>query len=271
MNGFIDLLNQNQGLLAAVAIGITIIGGVITWLLRRDKSVSSHRNSPYIKAGHGISAGGDIIVGGSKTQLVDANIPTVVIKPDGFTHNTGRLALIFENTGHATAVIRELKIDENNVDIDEFSLGPGQQIRKQLNVSGFKILEEKLDSPNFELIYKDFSNNKKYKTVGNISQESRADGKYNLGKISDISFLAINQDSNISNLEKRVLEKLYSDYKKTGQKTKWKATDAFKELGIEDGQDVSTLHDSKFLSIVLDGTHEYFVITQEGIRYMENS
>lgn len=210
------------------------------------------------------------IVGRSKTQSVNASTPTIVIRPDGFTHNTGRLYLIFENTGDATVIIQGLKIGENNVDIDEFSLGPGQKIRKQLNVSGFKILEEKLGSPNFELLYKDFSNNKKYKTVGNISQESRADGKYNLGKISEISFLAINQDSSTSNLEKRVLEKLYSDYKRTGQKTKWKATDAFQELGIKDGQDVSTLHDSKFIKIELYGTHECLVITSEGIRYMDN-
>ncbi len=192
MNGFIDLLNQNQGLLAAVAIGITIVGGVLTWLLKKDKSISSHRNSPYIKAGHSVSAGGDIIVGGSKTQLLNANTPTVVIKPDGFTHNTGRLDLIFENTGQSTAIIQKLIIGGDDTRIDEFSLGPGQQAGKQLNVSGFKILEEKLDSPNFELIYKDFSNNKKYKTTGNINQESRADGKYNLGKINDISFLAVN-------------------------------------------------------------------------------
>lgn len=196
--------------------------------------------------------------------------PEVILKLDGFTYNTGRLDLIFENTGHVTAIIQELKIGENNVNIEEFSLGLGQQIRKYVNVSGFNILEEKLDAPNFELIYKDFSSDKKYKTIGDISQESRDDGKYNIGKISEISILTVNQDSNTSNLEKHVLEKLYSDYKKTGRKTKWKTIDAFKELGIKDGQDVSTLHDSKFVSIVLDGTHECFVITPDGIRYMEN-
>jgi hypothetical protein len=270
MNEFIDLLNQNQGVLAVVAIGITIIGGTIAWFLKRDKNVSVHHNFPFIDAGHGVSAGGDIIVGGSKTQLASENVPTVVIKPDSFTHNSGRFDILFENTSQSTAIIQELKIGENNVNIDEFSLSPGQQARKRLNVGGFKILEEKIDTPNFKLLYKDFSNNKRYKTIGNIIQEPRADGKYNLGKISEISFLAVNQDSSTSNLEKRVLAKLYSEYKKAGQKTKWKATETFKELGIGDGQDVSTLHDSKFISIVLEGTHECFVITAEGIRYMDN-
>lgn len=257
-------------MLAIVAIGITIIGGAIVWFLKRGKNVSIHRNSPYINAGHGVSAGGDIIVCGSKTQFVSENIPTVVIKPDSFTHNTGRFDILFENTGQSTAIIQEFKIGEDNVNIDKFSLSPGQQARKQLNVSGFKILEEKLDSPNFELLYKDFSNNRRFKTIGKINQESRADGKYNLGKISEISFLSINQDSNTSNLEKRVLEKLYFEYKRTGQRTKWKATEAFKELGIKDGQDVSTLHDSKFINIELDGTHECFMITPEGVRHMDN-
>lgn len=144
--------------------------------------------------------------------------PEVILKLDGFTHNTGRLDLIFENTGRVTAIIQELKIGENNVNIEEFSLGPGQQIRKHVNVSGFNILEEKLDAPNFELIYKDFSSNKKYKTIGDISQESRDDGKYNIGKISEISILTVNQDSNASNLEKHVLENSILTIKKLVEK-----------------------------------------------------
>lgn len=270
MNGLIDLLNQNQGILAVIAIGVTVIGGAIAWLFKKDKRFPTHTNSPYIKAGHGISAGGDIIVGGSKTHIVNENFPTVVIKPDSFTHNTGRFDLIFENAGQSTAIVQKLIIGGDDTRIDEFSLSPQQKVTKHLNVSGFKILEQKLETPNFELLYKDFSTNKRYKTVGNINQEPRADEKYNLGNISEISFLAITQDSNTSNLEKRVLSKLYSEYKRTGQRTKWKATEAFKELGIKDGQDVSTLHDSKFINIELDGTHECFVITPEGVRHMDN-
>lgn len=270
MNGLLDLMNQNQGILTAIAIGVTIMGGVIAWLFKKDKQTSAHINSPYIKAGHGVTAGGDIIVGGSKTHITNENFPTIVIKPDGFTHNTGRFDLIFENTGQSTAIIRKLFIGGDDARVDEFSLSPQQKVTKQLNVSGFKILEQKLETPNFELLYKDFSSNKSYKTTGSISQESRADNKYNLGKISDVSFFAINQDTSTSNLEKRVLQILYSEYKRTGQRNKRKATEIFKELGIKDGQDVSTLNDSKFMSIELDGTHQCFVITSEGVRYMDN-
>lgn len=271
MNDLINLLNQNQGVLAVVGLGITISGGIIAWVFNKNRQTSNHINSPYIQAGRGISAGGDIIVGGSKTQVINnENATAVVIKPDSFTHNTGQFDLIFENAGSSTAVIQKLRIGDNDVPLDDFTLAPDKQARKHLNVSGFRILEEKMDTPNFELFYKDFSSSKRYKTVGNISQDSRADGKYNLGKISEMSFLPINQDGAISNLEKRLLDKLYAKYQMTGSRDKWKATDAFKELGIKDGQDLSTVHDSKFIKIELDGTHECFVLTSEGVRYMDN-
>ena len=196
--------------------------------------------------------------------------PQIIVRPDSFTHNTGRYDLIFENTGQSTAIIQKLVIGGDDTGIDEFSLSPQQKITKHLNISGFKILEQKLETPNFELLYKDFSTNKKYKTVGNINQEFRADEKYNLGKINDMSFFPVTYNPNVSRLEQSVLDFLYSEYKKTGKRTKWKAVDAFKELGIGDEQDLSTLHDSKFLEIKLDGTHECFVMTTEGIRYMDN-
>lgn len=207
MNDLVNLLNQNQGVLAVIGLGITVSGGIIAWIFNRNKQSSVHSNSPYIQAGHSVSAGGDIIVGGSKTQVANVeNFPTVTIKPDSFTHNTGQFDLIFENTGSSTAVIQKLRIGDNDVNLDEFSLGPGKQARKHFNVSGFKILEEKMDVPNFELFYKDFSSGKKYKTVGNISQDSRADGKYNLGKISEMSFIPIARGGSVSNLEYRLLK-----------------------------------------------------------------
>lgn len=202
--------------------------------------------------------------------ITNNNAPQVVVKPDNFTHNTGSFDLIFENTSQSTAIVQKLIIGGDDINIDEFSLSPQQKATKHLNVSGFKILEQKIDTPNFELVYKDFSTNKKYKTVGNINQEPRADEKYNLGKISDISFFTLKQNTSVSNLEKRLLDKLYAKYQITGSRDKWKATDAFKELGIKDGQDLSTVRDSKFIKIELDGTHECFVLTSEGIRYMDN-
>ena len=39
---------------------------------------------------------------------------------------------------------------------------------------------------------------------------------------------------------------------------------------LSNGQDIGTLHDSKFIKIELDITHECFAITSQGIRYMDN-
>lgn len=111
---------------------------------------------------------------------------------------------------------------------------------------------------------------KKYQLLHTMTQEKRADGLFNVSLIGSPYIKSITSTSDISELEKRVLEKLYRDFKETGQKVKWKATDVFKELNIKDGQDVSTLHDSKYVTISLDETHECFVITAEGIRFMDN-
>lgn len=210
MNEFVDTLNQNQGVLAAVAILLTMLGGVVAWLFKKDKK-SSHFNSPYINAGRAISAGGDIIVGGSKTSVRNETFPTVIIKPDGFTHNTGRLDLIFENTGNSTANIQKLIIGNDNASIDEFTLSPNQKITKQLNVGGFSILEQRLATPNLELSYKDFSNNKNYKTVANIDQESRADGKFNLGKITDQTFIQPNTQDQMTEEEEEILRAMQAE------------------------------------------------------------
>jgi len=191
MNDLITWLNQNQGVLTTIGIGITLFGGIVAWLLRRDKSISLHKDSPYITAGHGVSASGDIIVGGSKTNIVNERKPTITIKMDGFTHNQGLLDLVFENTGDSTAVIKNLKIAEDEVSIDEFSLAPQQKITKHTNVTGLKVLKEKLDLPEIELTYKDFSTGKEYQTMGIITQESRVDGQYNLGDIKDLNFRVV--------------------------------------------------------------------------------
>lgn len=268
------LLNENQGVLAA----IPIIGGIVFWFLKRKRSSSVHIKSPYVSAGKNISAGGDIIVGGQKTQVINGSEPIIAIKGDGFTYTRGRLDLIFENTGNSTAVIYDLKIGGDQASIEEFSLGPQQKATKQFNIAGFKVLTQKIDNPKLELKYKDFSTGKKYRTTGVITQEPRADGNFNFGRIKEVAFSSVNTNTNsrsassspISKLESRVLKKLYNDYKKTGVRTKWKATDAYKGLGIKDGTYVGLLNDSKFISISLDNTHECFMITNDGIRYMED-
>lgn len=217
MNGLIDLLNQNQGVIAVIAIGVPVIGGTIAWLFKRNKDSNIHTNSPYVKAGHSITAGGDIIVGGSKTNIANESLPTVVIKPDGFTHNSGRYDLIFENSGSATAIVQKLVLGKDEANIDEFSLSPQQKITKHLNVSGFKILDQKLDTPNFELVYKDFSTGKKYKTVGTISQNSRADGKFNLGKLKDLQFVPLQALDQPENEELEILKFMQNEMKRDNE------------------------------------------------------
>jgi hypothetical protein len=149
--------------------------------------------------------------------VTDYQSPQVIIKLDGFTHNTGRFDLIFENTGQSTAIIQKLTIGRNDTNIDEFSLSPQQKVKKEINVSGFKILEEKLSSPNFELVYKDFSNNKKYKTVGSINQESRADGKYNLGKLTDQQLLPLQLPNQLEKREIEILQAMRVVMKRDGE------------------------------------------------------
>lgn len=74
----------------------------------------------------------------------------------------------------------------------------------------------------------------------------------------------------ISKIEQKVLNKLYKDYKQTGRRVKRRTIDIFKEFRIKDGAYVGTLNSSKYIDLVLDGTHESFIINDEGIRYMES-
>lgn len=73
-----------------------------------------------------------------------------------------------------------------------------------------------------------------------------------------------------ADLELRAMEQLHERYRKNGKVECVRATDIFKLLGIPDGSDVSILNNSRFLSLGLDGTHECFKLTPDGIRYMDN-
>ncbi len=112
---------------------------------------------------------------------------------------------------------------------------------------------------------------KKYQLSQTMTQEKRADGLFNVSLNGSPYIKSLSASGNISELEERVLAKLYSDYKETGARTKWRATDAYKKLDIKEGTYLGLLNESKFISIVLDGTHECFMITNDGIRYMDNA
>ena len=70
----------------------------------------------------------------------------------------------------------------------------------------------------------------------------------------------------ISELEQRVLNKLYAEYRSSGKLYCWKITEAYKELGIAEGTYVGMLNDSRYIEI--DG--ECLKLTTAGIRYMDS-
>jgi hypothetical protein len=72
-----------------------------------------------------------------------------------------------------------------------------------------------------------------------------------------------------SERELSVMELLHEDYRRTGENKGIHATEVFRTLNIPDGQDVSTLNDSRYLDKSLDGTHETFKLSTDGIRYMD--
>ena len=73
-----------------------------------------------------------------------------------------------------------------------------------------------------------------------------------------------------ADLELRTMEQLHERYRKSGKIESARTTEMFRLLGIPDGSDVSILTNSRFISLVLDGTHECFKLTPDGIRYMDN-
>ena len=74
----------------------------------------------------------------------------------------------------------------------------------------------------------------------------------------------------VSEIENKVLKKLYKIYKTSGIRYCWKAVDAIRELGISNGTYLGMLHSSKYIDISVENTHECFKITDEGIRLMNN-
>jgi hypothetical protein len=89
--------------------------------------------------------------------------------------------------------------------------------------------------------------------------------KYRLLFANKISQIDFNGQENISDLEKRILKKLYEEYKKIGKLFKWKISDACAELNISNGDYVGVLNNSKYIKLEGDD----LLITDEGIRHMD--
>lgn len=84
----------------------------------------------------------------------------------------------------------------------------------------------------------------------------------------DIIHITNNQkEEPISDLERRILKRLYAEYKKTGKRLSWKTIDAHKELGVKDGDYVGILSNSPYIELV----GEHYQIKDEGIRLMDKN
>lgn len=70
--------------------------------------------------------------------------------------------------------------------------------------------------------------------------------------------------------EKKIINKLLDDYKRTGKLNCLRGADIFKDLSIAEGISLAGLHESDYVSIGGDGTHECLKLTQRGIDYMED-
>lgn len=70
----------------------------------------------------------------------------------------------------------------------------------------------------------------------------------------------------ISDLEIKIIERLYDKYKVSKKLYCWKILDAYKELGVSEGDYVGMLNDSKYIEIDID----CLKITNMGIRFMDS-
>jgi hypothetical protein len=72
-----------------------------------------------------------------------------------------------------------------------------------------------------------------------------------------------------SNLELRIMKKLYKDFIESGKIVDWRCLDAFTYLKLKNGSDLSTVNSSKYISSRIHGTYEYWYLNEKGIRYMD--
>lgn len=90
--------------------------------------------------------------------------------------------------------------------------------------------------------------------------------KYELLFANEISQINDKESSIlISDLEKKIMLHLYEVYDRTKSNPRWKILDAYRDLGIKEGNYVGILNNSKYIKT--DG--EYFQLTDEGIRLMD--
>lgn len=78
--------------------------------------------------------------------------------------------------------------------------------------------------------------------------------------------IGVGHSEDVSDLERKILQKLYREYRSTSKLLRWNVTEAYKELGVAEGSYVGVLNDSRYVK--LDGSD--FILTTDGIRYMDS-
>ncbi|TSA44813.1 hypothetical protein D4R52_03625 [bacterium] len=90
--------------------------------------------------------------------------------------------------------------------------------------------------------------------------------KYELLFANEISQINVKDSTvSVSDLEKKIMLYLYEVYYRTKSNSRWKISDAYRELGVKEGTYVGVLNDSKYIKT----SGEEFQLTDEGIRLMD--
>jgi hypothetical protein len=186
MNTFVEnlfkTLNENQGVLAATAFGITFIGGILAWFFKKNKLSPAHNKSSYIIAGHGITAGGDIIVGGSKiSQQTQGNSPIPEINLHLYGAGSKRtIEGHIEKKSGQTLVLESIQINGKITDFE-------QQFIKLIPIKNLNcdddLFTTKIPKIEVKVLYKTLTG-EKYILTQELTQTDRADGLYNVSLVA---------------------------------------------------------------------------------------
>lgn len=95
----------------------------------------------------------------------------------------------------------------------------------------------------------------KQSTLGSLQQA--------MGNITNVTN---HHSETISDLERKVLNRLYRDFRTNNQLVRRNIQEMYRELGITEGAYVGVLHDSKLIGVDSD---EHLTLNADGVRYMD--
>lgn len=183
MDEVVKMINDNQGVIAIVAIGISIVGGIITMIFKRD---TLFHNSATIKAGRDISAGGDITVGHHNTKQTFVQNEEI---PEFHLHLSGSGATkVIE--GHAEKKSDKTLVLES-IEIKGAETKLGLQFTKltylkNLNFPDALFTTREPQEIKVTVIYKTLDG-MRYELNQEMKQMDRADGLFNLSLVGSPS------------------------------------------------------------------------------------